>query len=209
MSDSRQFSHDDVQVLGRELLSGGFLKVYRYRLKHRLFRGGWSPELSRELVVRHGASCLLPYDPVRDELVLVEQFRVGALGSPRSPWLLELVAGIHDDDCTPEGVAMREAREEAGLEVTDLLPICEFQASPGGMAEHVYLYCGRVDTTHAGGIHGLADEGEDIRVHVYSREEAYGMLQRGELDNAPVIIGIQWLMLNIDRVRDAWLGEAR
>ena len=185
------FTHDDVEILKREPLSDGFLKVYRYHLRHRLFRGGWSPVLTREVVVRHGASCLLPYDPVRDEVVLVEQFRVGALTSPRSPWL-----------------ARREAEEEAGLTVTDILPICEFQASPGGLAEHVYLYCGRVDTSAAGGIHGLAEEGEDIRVHVMSREEAWRRLQAGELDNAPVIIAIQWLMLNLERVRKAWSGAA-
>ncbi|WP_369601103.1 ADP-ribose diphosphatase [Hahella sp. SMD15-11] len=202
------FTHDDVEILKREPLSDGFLKVYRYHLRHRLFRGGWSPVLTREVVVRHGASCLLPYDPVRDEVVLVEQFRVGALTSPRSPWLLELVAGIHDDGTSAEEVARREAEEEAGLTVTDILPICEFQASPGGLAEHVYLYCGRVDTSAAGGIHGLAEEGEDIRVHVMSREEAWRRLQAGELDNAPVIIAIQWLMLNLERVRKAWSGAA-
>jgi len=147
---------------------------------------------------------VLPYDPQRDEVVLIEQFRVGAMGKSASPWLLELVAGLIDTDEQPEQVALREAVEEANLALTALWPITQYFPSPGGSDERVYLYLGRCNSLGAGGVHGLAEEGEDIRVHVLSLDAALDAVKDGRINNAASIIALQWLALNRAEVRGLW-----
>ena len=142
-------------------------------------------ELSRELFVRHDAVCVLPYDPLRDRVVLIEQFRVGALGKVDNPWLIELVAGLIDKDEAPDQVARREAVEEAGLELGELWPITRYFPSPGGSDERVHLYIGRCDSEGADGVFGLAEEGEDIRVHVWSLQEALRAISDGRSTTRP------------------------
>ncbi|MNZ98550.1 ADP-ribose pyrophosphatase [compost metagenome] len=173
-------------------------------LRHELFLGGMGPVISRELFVRHDAVCVLPYDPVRDCVVLIEQFRVGALDKSPHPWLLELVAGLIDKDEQPEEVARREAQEEAGLSLGELWPVSAYYPSPGGSDERVHLFVGRCDSRGAGGVHGLVEEGEDIRVLVLGFDEALAALDTGRIDNAASIIALQWLALNRARVRQAW-----
>lgn len=194
----------DVEVLQRETCFKGFYRLDRLHLRHRQFAGGMGPQLSRELFVRHDAVCVLPYDPQRDSVVLIEQFRVGALDKSRNPWLLELVAGLIDKDEQPEQVAHREAEEEAGLHLSALWPITQYYPSPGGSDERVHLYVGRCDSEGAGGVHGLADEGEDIRVHVWPLEDALQAVKDGRIDNAASIIALQWLALNRAEVRGLW-----
>ncbi|WXL25230.1 NUDIX domain-containing protein [Ectopseudomonas mendocina] len=193
-----------VEQLSRETCFKGFYRVDRLRLRHEQFAGGMGPELSRELFVRHDAVCVLPYDPVSDTVVLIEQFRVGAFDKSQNPWLLELVAGLIDKDEQPEEVARREAVEEANLTLTDLHPITQYYPSPGGSDERVYLYVGRCDSAGAGGEFGLAEEGEDIRVHVWSVAEALAAVNDGRIDNAAGIIALQWLALNRDALRSRW-----
>ena len=197
-------SQADVEVLQRETCFKGFYRLDRLQLRHRQFAGGMGPQLSRELFVRHDAVCVLPYDPQRDSVVLIEQFRIGAMDKSSNPWLLELVAGLIDKDEQPEEVARREAVEEADLELTALWPITQYYPSPGGSDEHVHLYIGRCDSEGAGGVHGLAEEGEDIRVHVWPLEDALQAVKDGRIDNAASIIALQWLALNRDEVRGMW-----
>ena len=195
---------EDVEVIAREACFSGFYKLDRLRLRHRQFAGGMGPELTRELFVRFDAVCVLPYDPQRDCVVLIEQFRIGALDKSNNPWLLELVAGLIDDGEQPEQVALREAIEEADLALTSLWPITQYYPSPGGSDERVHLYVGRCDSRGAGGVHGLEEEGEDIRVLVWSLDEALAALDDGRIDNAASIIALQWLALNRDEVRGMW-----
>ncbi|MBB6340173.1 ADP-ribose pyrophosphatase [Pseudomonas fluvialis] len=202
MSDT--FSQADVEVVEREECFRGFYKLDRLHLRHRLFAGGMGKLINRELFVRHDAVCVLPYDPRRDEVVLIEQFRVGALDKSRNPWLLELVAGLIDKDEQPEEVARREAMEEAGLTLGALWPLSVYYPSPGGSDERVHLFVGRCDSVGAGGIHGLEEEGEDIRVHVLSFEDALARVRDGRIDNAASIMALQWLALNRDEVRGLW-----
>lgn len=201
-----RFGVDDVEVLSRRPVWNGFFRMDLLRLRHRLFAGGWSAEMERELFVRDPAVVMLPYDPRRDQVVCVEQFRVGALDMPYSPWLLELVAGIIEAGEAPEQVARREAREEAGVDVEALEFICRYQVSPGGNTEEVLLFCGRVDAAAAGGIHGLDSEHEDIRVCVLDWADAQAALDAGEIRNAAGIIALQWLALNRDDLRRRWLA---
>lgn len=195
---------DDVEVVEREACFRGFYQLDRLHLRHRLFAGDMGKLISRELFVRHDAVCVLPYDPQRDCVVLIEQFRVGALDKSLNPWLIELVAGLIDKDEQPEEVARREAVEEAGLELAELWPLTQYYPSPGGSDERVHLYVGRCDSRGAGGVHGLEEEGEDIRVLVWSLDEALAALDDGRIDNAASIIALQWLALNRDKLRERW-----
>ncbi|TVP91634.1 MAG: NUDIX domain-containing protein [Pseudomonadaceae bacterium] len=195
------FTTDDVEIIQRDTAFQGFYRLDVLRLRHRLFAGGWGPELRRELFVRHDAVCVLPYDPWTDNLVLLEQMRVGALGKSNHPWMIELVAGLIDKDEEPEEVARREADEEAGLELLHLMPITRYFPSPGGSNEQVHLYLALVDSRGVGGIHGLESEGEDIRVSVWSRADALAAMEQGRIDNAASIISLQWLAMHGDRVR--------
>ena len=193
------------EIMEEDLCFQGFYRLLRYRVRHALFEGGMGEPIVRELLVRGHAAGVLPYDPVRDEIVLVEQFRIGAVESPRSPWLLEIVAGLVEEGEQHEEVARREAMEEAGCQVHELEHICTYYSSPGGTNERVSLYVGRVDSAGlGGGIHGLAHEGENIRVEVRPAEEAFEQVARGLIDNAMSIIALQWLQLNRERLREAW-----
>lgn len=196
---------DDVVIEQREHCFKGFYQLDRVHLKHRLFAGGMGPTISRELFVRPDAVCVLPYDPHTDSVVLIEQFRIGALDKSSEPWLLEIVAGLIDTDEQPEDVARREAREEADLELHELIPVMTYYPSPGGSDERVYLYVGRCSTEGVGGVFGVEEEGEDIRVHVWPLESALQAVRDGRLDNAASIIALQWLALNKQQVRADWL----
>ena len=196
------FTRADVEIIRRETGFSGFYRMDILTLRHRLFRGGWGPELRRELFVRRDAVCVLPYDPWADTVVLLEQVRVGALDKSERPWLIELVAGLFDDDESPEDVAHREAQEEADLTLLKLLPIMRYFPSPGGSDERVHLYCALVDSAGVGGIHGLDSEGEDIRVSVWPRTDAIAAMESGLIDNAASIIGLQWLAMHASRLRE-------
>ncbi len=198
------FGYDDVRVKERERCYDGFFKMDRYQLQHRRFDGGWTPVLSRELFCRTKAVAVLPVDLKRNEVVLVEQFRIGAFAAGLAPWMLEIVAGILEQGESPEQLVRREAREEAGLEVGELIPICEYLPSPGGSSEELQVFCGLVDSSAAGGLHGLEEEGEDIRVHAVTIEQAIALLGAGELNNAATIIALQWLQLNLERLREEY-----
>ena len=148
---------------------------------------------------------MLPYDPVLDAVVLVEQFRIGALEAPGDPWLLEIVAGVIDKpDETPEDVARREAIEEANCYIQDLVHIYEYFVSPGGTSERISLFCGKVNAVGVGGMCGLEEEEEDIRVTVVPFLEAIAQLQAGNIKSAAPIIALQWLQLNHDQLRAQW-----
>lgn len=196
---------DDVEILARETCFQGYFRVDRYRLRHRLFAGGWSGEMTREVFERGHAVGVLPYDPAADAVVLLEQFRVGALAAGFPSWQTEIVAGIIDEGETPEAVARRETKEEAGCDIAELIPVCNYLVSPGGTSESVTLYCGRVDCAGVGGIHGLQHENEDIKVTVVPWAEARRMLDAGAVSNAVSIIALQWLALNRDSLRQRWL----
>jgi len=196
----------DFELIEKATVFQGYFRMDRYRFRHRLFAGGWSGEVVREVFERGHAVVVLPYDPERDAVVMIEQFRIGAAAADVPMWQREVVAGIIDPGETPEAVARREAREEAGCEIRDLIPIYHYLASPGGTSETIWLFCGRVDSRGIGGIHGLPEEHEDIRVEVVPFPEVRGRLESGQIGNAPTIIALQWLLLNRDALRARWLG---
>jgi len=198
------FAKNDVEIIARETLYSGFFSMELYRFRHRLFNGEMSGEIKREIFERGHAAVLLPFDPVRDEVVLVEQVRIAAYDTSETPWLLEMVAGMIEEGESVEDVARREALEEAGLAIGRTKPVLSYLASPGGTTERSSIMVGEVDATTAKGIHGLADEIEDIRVHVVSREQAYQWVEEGLIDNAASVIALQWLQLHHQNLRNEW-----
>jgi ADP-ribose pyrophosphatase len=197
-------NEQDVQILEKTEAFKGYFRIDRYRLRHRLFRGGWSGEMTREVFERGHAAAVLPYDPVADAVVLIEQFRIGAFAAGKEPWLVEVVAGIIEKGETAEDVVRREAVEEAGCQVHELIPIADALVSPGATSECIYIFCGRVDSAGVGGYHGQEHEHEDIRVTVVPFAEILPMLEQRKVDNATALISMQWLLINRERVRKAW-----
>ncbi len=192
-------------VVSNKLLHSGFFKLYRFELKHDLFNGGESPVLTREMLDRHHAAAVLPYDPVRDELVLIEQFRIGAAEDATGPWVMEIIAGLLEPGETAEQLVHREAMEEAGCVIFDVMPVHRYYSSPGSSNEQIQIYFARTETEGLGGIHGIDEEGEDIRVHVVSSDTAFDWLDQGRIDSALPIIALQWFRLNRDKIRKQWL----
>ncbi|KAA0012601.1 NUDIX domain-containing protein [Billgrantia pellis] len=203
MSDNRELGRDaihspsfgssDAELIERRCLHQGFFRLDEVRLRHRRFEGGWSGEVVREVHHRHDAVGVLLYDPERDAVVLVEQIRAGALADPVSPWKLEIVAGLVETGEDAAAVARREAREEANCDVNELIELHTYYPSPGACDERVTLFCALVDCGGLGGVHGLEEEHEDIRVHVLPFNRAWELLKAGRLDNAMCLIAFYWL----------------
>ena len=187
------YDHTSVEILQRQCVYDGFFKMDKLQLRHRLFGGGWSQRVTRELFVRGEAVAGILYDPQNDLIGLVEQFRVGALNQDTGPWCLEVVAGIAEPGETPEEVMLRELKEEANLVPSRLLPICSYLSSPGGSDEKLHLFCAICDLSHAGGIYGLNEEEEDILVRVFATDSVFDTMLEGRTNNAATLIALQWL----------------
>jgi ADP-ribose pyrophosphatase len=192
-------------LIGKTTVYQGRFRVDRYRFRHRTHSGDWSAPLEREVFERGHAAALLPYDPVRDEVILIEQFRPGAFAAGLNPWLLEIIAGIIDKEGeSAEDVARREAKEEGNLEIKELLPVVECILSPGACSEMISIFVGRTDSSAAGGVFGLAHEHEDIRVLVLPVARAAELLADRRITNAVTVMALQWLMLNRMELRNRW-----
>lgn len=208
MTTKPQYNRSDVEIVQEEVVYDGFFKMKEMRLRHKLFAGGWSQELSRELYMRESAVGVVLFDLHNDLIGLVEQFRIGALENEFGPWCLEVVAGIIDSDETAEQVAIRELKEEANVVADRLDYICQYLSSPGGSNERLDLFCGHCDLSQVGGsIHGLDSEGEDIKVHVFAAAEVFADLYSGRFNNAATLISLQWLRWQRQQWRWEKTGE--
>ena len=210
MSEFHEFGQGDVTIVEESMAYDGFFKLKQMKLTFRRFDGTESALIERELCVRGDAVGVLLYDPQHDCFAMVEQMRIGALGRDRSPWMLELVAGMLDkegENC--EEVARRETIEEAGLEIQTLEPMLRYFASPGGGTEFFTLYCGRVDLAGIeGGLFGLEEENEDIRLHVLPVDQVLAMLDDGIINNAMSVIALQWFQLHREKLDARWKDAA-
>jgi ADP-ribose pyrophosphatase len=208
--DSKLFDAKDVEIISRSLEHDGFLRIEHLQLRHRLFSGAWSDVFMRELQLKDPAVGVLLFDPDRDMLLLVRQFRVGMFnatpghGDQALGWPLEIVAGMVARGEQFEEVALRESKEESNCVPTDLIKICEYYNSPGGSNEKIILFCGRIDSRNAGGVYGLIEEHEDIEVQVLSYADAMRLIDSGEINNAMTIIALQWLQLHRQELLDSW-----
>lgn len=196
-----KFTKQDVIIAPIKVLYNGFFKINLYQFEHALFAGGQSATLRREILERGDAVAVLPYDPVTDCILLIEQIRIGAIKSKQSPWLLECIAGMTDGSTNYEDVVRREAFEEAGLVLSELEFMLSYLSSPGGTTERLHLYLAKTDLSQLqSGVYGLATEGEDIKTHILSFDDAMARLATGEIDNAASVISLQWLALNRERI---------
>ncbi len=199
-----QFSREDVEVLEEKPIHSGFFKLLNVRLRHRLFNGGWSRAFNRELFAKAEAASAVVYDPVLDQVGLVDQFRIGTLDSPYGPWTLESVAGMVEESESPADMMLRELVEEAGLYAKELLPISAFYPTPGSCNEYTHLFCAICDLTEAGGVFGVEGENEDILFKAYPAEEVFNAMLQSRMNNAATLIGLQWLQLNRPQLRARW-----
>lgn len=201
-ADLLRFTHKDIQLKERVRKYAGFFNLDQYVLQHKLYSGELSDEINREVFERGDAVVLIPYDPVLDQVILIEQFRPGAIRAGDTPWMLEFIAGMFEEGEQPIEVAIREAKEEANLNINanNVTKVMKYLSSPGGMSEAIYLYLATVESSNVGGIYGLSEEGEDILVHVLKREQAMELLAQGKIANAATIIGLQWLTLNYEKL---------
>lgn len=199
------FTKKDVINLTKQVLYKGFFPLLEYRFQYRKFDGTISNVVTREIMERGHAVVLLAYDARLDQVVLIEQIRIAAIETESTPWILELIAGMVDHQGESlEDVARREAKEEAGIDIGRCKPIINYLASPGGLTERLHVFVGETDSTTAKGIHGLAEENEDIKVHVVSRQQAYKWVENGVINNAASIIALQWLELNHQKLCAEW-----
>lgn len=195
---------EKAELVERTVAFQGYFRVARYLFRHSLFQGGQSGEIQREVFERGQAAAVLPYDPLRDEVVLIRQFRAGSYVAGHHPWSWEIVAGIIEEGETPEDVARREAEEEASVNILDLFPMHSIMLSPGASSESCTSFLGRIDATGAGGIFGLESENENILVKAMPFAEARALLDRDEVDNSVAVMALQWLALHRDEMRNRW-----
>jgi ADP-ribose pyrophosphatase len=191
------------ETVDRSLCYQGFFRLEKIRLRHHLYDGGWSEVLVRELIHRSDAVAVLPYDPIADKVVLIEQFRAGAIDSPQGPWLVEIVAGFVEAVETRIHAVTREIQEEISCEPQELLQIYNYYASPGGFKERVSLYVARIDV---GKLHipNTKYHDEDIKILVVGANEAFDLIASGVITSATPIIALQWLQLNHTKLREQW-----
>ncbi|MDC1436008.1 NUDIX domain-containing protein [Gammaproteobacteria bacterium] len=199
----KAFSNADVKILSEKSCYSGFLQIKQFKIQCRLYEGGWSDVFTRELMQRTPGVGVLLYDPKLDKLLMVEQFRVGCLQDQQNgPWALELIAGLIEEGENSQDVARREAQEEAGININELLPICEYFNSPGGSSEKLSIFCALIDLSSIEeGIFGLESESENIRSIIIDRASAEAAVSDGEINNAMSIIAIQWLALNVNKLK--------
>ncbi|MBY6200161.1 gamma-glutamylcyclotransferase [Maritalea mobilis] len=198
----------DVVIEERRHPYDGFFTVEEMRARFRRFDGAGDHLVDRAVFNVADAVTVLPYDPVRDRILLIEQLRFGALAhGDRSPWLLEPVAGMIDAGEAPEVSARRETQEEAGIDLGDLHFVARYYPSPGGIAQVLYSYIGLADLPdEVTGTGGHPGEGEDILSHLVPFDLAVEMLEGGDMVNAPLVISMQWLIAHHDRLRAAAAG---
>ena len=201
MIKKHQFGSSDYRIKSTETVFKEFFQMTRTVVEHRLFAGGWSQPLTRELFKRGDAVGVLLYDPVNHLIGLVEQFRLGAIDEKNGPWQYEVVAGMMRREEDSQQVAIRELKEETGVEVEKLIPICDYLVSAGGTDEKMYMYCGLLDLAGKGGIFGLDGEGEDIQFHVWPYDEVMQAFSEGLLNSAAVTVSLLWLQLKRSELR--------
>ena len=189
--------NSNFKVTNKKNLYDGFFKMNEVSLKYKKYDGSWSNEIKRELFGGAQVSAVLPYDPIKKEIVLIQQFRPGTISRNTNNYLKEIVAGIIDPGESPEIAAKRECLEETGYKIKKLTSIQGYYPAPGSSESFYHLFLGEVDSKNGRKIMGLDTENEDILVESYNINQVKKMMQNGELINGLSLIAIQWFFLNI------------
>jgi ADP-ribose pyrophosphatase len=195
------------EVINLKLVGGykGFFKLNVYDFQHLKMDGTLSPVLTREVFERGCAVGVLPYDPERDEVLLIRQFLIGAHIAGVNNCPLQVVAGMVEPGESSQDVAQREAVEEAGCEIGQVRKALRFQPSPGGSSEVVDTFVAEADLANAGGRFGLESENEDIEAIVMSAEKAIELLESGEITAGPAVVVLSWFARHRPELRNEWL----
>lgn len=198
------YNKKDVEITQREYLYQGFIQVEKISLRHQLFnQANYTSTIQRELIRRKEAAGVLIYNDQQQRFALIEQFRVGAIDDPVSPWQLEIIAGVLDGDESPESCIRRESIEESGCEIQDLEHLFSFYPSAGACDEIFHLYVAQAELPEHGGVFGMPDEGENIQLHIVQYQDLNQLLSSSRLRNAPVIMTLQWLKQHVAQITHA------
>lgn len=192
------YNTHDFKIDAQEPLYRGFVQLERVQFRHRLFnQNNYSPLIQRELVLRKQAAGVIIYDDQQQTFALIEQFRIGAIHDLESPWQLEIIAGVLDGDESPETCIRRESVEESGCEIHQLEHLFTFYPSAGACNEIFHLYAAQANLPTEGGIFGMLDEGENIKLHILKYADLEVLFQSQRLRNAPLIMALQWLKQHV------------
>jgi ADP-ribose pyrophosphatase len=192
-------------ILKQERLHDGWMKLDRFTVRQHLMRGGTTPPITREVAVGGEVSALIPYDPVLNQVVLIEQARLPAQLGGFHAFSTEIVAGLIEPGENPVEVAIRETREETGCRLlAEPLPIARIMLSQGNLHQPIHLFCGRVDASTALGFHGVAEEHEEIRVVVLDIEAFRAEINAGRYENGSILVAGYWLLANLESLRARW-----
>jgi len=203
----KDFQPSRVEDLKTEVLFQGYFRCERLTLRTETFAGKFSPLLEREVLRSGQAVVVLLFDPRTRQLILIEQFRLGAyLNRLPSFWILECVAGMVDTGETTEAAARREAKEETGCTVGRLERVGAYLSSPGISDELVTIYVGEVDSDRAGGVHGEVAEHEDIRTVRMGVEDALAAADQGGVVNVMTQVALLWFARHGDALGRRWLA---
>ena len=197
------YTHNDVEIQSREYAFKGFVQVEKVSLRHRLFnQTEYTSAIQRELIRRKEAAGVLIYNDQQQKFALIEQFRVGAIDDEISPWQLEIIAGVLDGDESPESCIRRESIEESGCELNQIKHLFSFYPSAGACDEIFHLYVAQAALPAEGGVFGMPDEGENIQLHIIDYSDLSLLLKSNRLNNAPVIMALQWLQQHLHAFED-------
>jgi len=186
----------DYKIISKKNIYKGFFEMNKLEFTHKKHDGTWSDSVQREVFGGAQVSTLLPYDPKKQEIILIQQFRAGIISKHKDSYLYEIVAGIIDKNEDPEKTAVRECFEETGCKVNKILPILNYFPSPGASESHYHLYLGEVDSFEGTRIKGLKNENEDILVSSFKVEKVRSMLKNNLIKNGLTLIALQWFFLN-------------
>ena len=183
------------KIINKKNLYSGFFSLNKYEFIHEKHNGEWTSAVEREIFSGAHVSTLLPYDPIKKEIILIQQFRAGALSRYDENYLLEIVAGIVDEGENPEQTAIRECFEETGCEVKQIHPVQSYFPAPGSSESYYHLYLGEIQAFDGERIKGLEKENEDILVKSFKIDEVRQMLKEKKIMNGLTLIALQWFFL--------------
>lgn len=187
------------KIVSKKNLYDGFFKMNEIVLKYKKYDGTWTNSISRELFGGAQVSAVLPYDPLKKEIILIQQFRPGTISKNLDNYLIEIVAGIIDEGETPEDAAKRECFEETGCVIKKLIPIQGYFPAPGSSESFYHLFLGETETFSGTRIMGLENENEDIKVQSFKSSKVREIMQKGKILNGLTLIALQWFFLNISK----------
>ena len=183
------------KINSKEKLHDGFFKLHKMNFNHKRFNGGWNKNVTREIFSGSHVASLLPYDPIKNKIILLEQFRAGVLKREINPIIKEIVAGMIDEGENPKEAAIRECKEETGCKVNKIIDIFSYYPAPGSSESYYHLFLGEVESFEGERISGEEGENEDILARSYGVEEVKNLLKENKIINGLTLIALQWFFL--------------